>query len=79
MHDELRTPYLATSLGIPANETQPALQSEFYKQLIGKLAWAIGSSYGAPYSNNNCLARLHARDLAFQVVTEHGYSRAIKK
>jgi len=64
-------------LGIPATHAQPALQTEFYKELIGKLAWAVGSSYGTPYSNNTCLARLIARDLARELVTEHGYSWSI--
>ncbi len=67
-----------TPLGIPATQAQPALQSEFYKELVGKLAWAIGSSYGKPYSNNRCVARLEAVELARAIVTDHGYSEALK-
>jgi len=65
------------SLGIPAFDAQPALQGDFYKELVGKLAWAIGSSYGAPYSNNRCLARLAAIEIARAIVTDHGYSAGI--
>jgi len=74
----LPSPSAPPDLGIPAYEAQPPLQTEFYKELVGKLAWAIGSSYGAPYSNSRCAARIYAIDLAREVITEHGYSRMIK-
>jgi len=49
------------------------LQSEAYKELIGKLAWAIGSTYRAPYANTRTEARDWARVLAAATVNKHGY------
>lgn len=78
----MQLPYIVRDLttdllGIPASAAQPALQVDCYKELVGKLAWAIGSSYHTPYSNNRCVARLCALDLARVIVTGHGYPRHI--
>lgn len=66
------------ALGIPAYAAQQSLQSDFYKELVGKLAWAVGSTYGRPYCNRRSPVRRLAQDLARLVVTEHGYGEALK-
>ena len=64
-------------LGIPAEETQPALQSEAFKELVNKLAWALGSSYGKPYNNIRTQARASAIEVAMAVIVAHGYPKSI--
>jgi len=64
-------------LGIPATEAQPALQSDAYKELINKLAWAIGSSYDTPYNNTRTQTRATAIELASALIASHGYPRKI--
>jgi len=64
-------------LGIPAQECQPALQSDAYKEMVNKLAWAIGSCYDRPYNNTRTDARLAAIQLATGLVMAHGYPRKI--
>jgi len=65
------------ALGIPAQDAQPALQSDCYKELVNKLAWAIGSTYGVPYKTTRCPARLYALGLAQRVFADHGYPQKI--
>lgn len=69
--------FQGSQLGIPASEAQAALQSDAYKELVNKLAWALGSSYRMPYTNMRTLARVWACDLAKQTIIEHGYPSAI--
>lgn len=64
-------------LGIPASETVPQLQKDAYKELVNKLAWAVGSSYGAPYNNMRTQARVTANELAASLILAHGYPRQI--
>jgi len=65
------------SLGISADKCQPALQSEAFKELVNKLAWALGSSYAMPYNNIRTVARLAAVEIATAVILAHGYPRSI--
>jgi len=60
-------------LGVPAELAQPALQTSTYKELVNKLAWALGSSYGKPYNNMRTAARVWANSLAGQTIAKHGY------
>lgn len=64
-------------LGLPAYATQPLLQQDIYKELINKMAWAVGSTYRMPYHNLRTLARLVAKECARAIVTEHGYPHHI--
>lgn len=64
-------------LGIRPALAQPALQSDAFKELVNKLAWAIGSTYNAPYNNVRTPSRAMAVKFATAVVKEHGYPKSI--
>lgn len=64
-------------LGIPPHLTQPALQSDCFKELINKLSWALGSTYRAPYKNVRTPARTFALALAQICIRDQGYPRQI--
>lgn len=66
-------------LGIPANESIVGFQTEVFKELINKLAWAVGSTYRKQYRNRRTSARQVAIDLAKAVVIEHGYPEFMRK
>jgi len=67
------------SFGISASETQKALEVDCFKELVNKLGWAVGSTYGRPYANRTNAARQIALALAMVVVAEHGWPHSIKK
>lgn len=60
-------------LGVPANQTQEALQTDSYKELINKLAWALGSTYRTQYNNTRTPTRQLAARLARAVLISEGY------
>jgi len=66
-------------LGIPSHEAQIGLQMEATKELVNKLAWALGSAYRRPYSNMRTPAREAAWELVKQVIDEHGYPSHLAK
>jgi len=66
-------------LGIPASDTVVGFQTEVFKELINKLAWALGSTYREPYRNQRTRARQVAIGLAKCVVKEHGYPEFMRK
>jgi len=70
------TPPYSLSLGIPVADTIPILQSPAFKELVNKLAWAIGTTYDVPYTNTRCQARIRAVTLANMVLIGHGYPRS---
>jgi hypothetical protein len=65
--------------GIPAHLTKPEEQTDAFKELVNKLAWALGSTYRVPYGNSWTGARRNALELAKSVITDHGYPRMIQK
>jgi len=64
-------------LGLTADQCQPALQSDAFKELVNKLAWALGSTYGAPYNNTRTQARVSAVEIATALILRHGYPKNI--
>jgi hypothetical protein len=76
---EAITPNEDDIFGIPVSETHPALQTDVFKELINKIAWAIGNSYRVPYRNPRAGARKLAIDLAGSVIESAGYPRHIAK
>lgn len=64
-------------LGLPTGGAQPELQMDCYKELINKIAWAIGSAYRLPYNNQTTLSRQAATTLARDLVNRHGYPNHI--
>lgn len=60
-------------LGIPPQDTHPALQTDIFKELINKLAWALGSTYRQQYRNKTAPARVYALRMATRVIRDHGY------
>jgi len=60
-------------LGVPPGEIRPEVQSPVYVELINKLAWAIGTTYGVPYSSMRTLTREIATDLAKLLINSQGY------
>ncbi len=68
-----------TPLGIPAADTVPALQQDAFLELVNKLAWVLGSTYRAQYSNKGTVARRCAIQLATTIRVAHGYPSKIAK
>jgi len=66
-------------LGIPAVETVVGFQTEVFKELINKLAWALGSTYRLPYSNQRTPARQLAISIAKHLVDREGYPEYMRK
>lgn len=66
-------------LGIPPHEAQIALQQDVVKELVNKIAWALGSVYRRNYSNMKTPARSYAWRVAKQVLKDHGYPDKIRK
>lgn len=60
-------------LGVPAAFTHEALQTDAFKELINKLAWALGSTYRVPYNNTRTPARQLASRIARHVLETQGY------
>jgi len=67
------------SIGVPIEDTHPALQTDVYKELINKFAWVIGSTYRAPYRNKLTQTRKLAAELAKIVIDSAGYPRHIAR
>jgi len=61
------------AMGIPAKDTLPALQSDAFKEIVNKLAWALGTTYRVPYRNPRAGARLVAIRLAGLTIDSEGY------
>lgn len=63
------------ALGIPREAAQEELRPEVYKELINKLAWALGSTYRVNYSSNQMPARKYANELVGKIIFDHGFPR----
>jgi len=72
-------PQSPSPLGVNASATHEALQADCYKELINKLAWAIGSTFRTPFSNSRTPTRQLARKLASTLIVEHGYPERIAR
>jgi len=66
-------------LGLPAQETQLALQTDVCKELVNKIAWTLGSVYRRNYSNLRTPARAYAWRIVTKVLQDHGYPDKIAK
>jgi len=66
-------------LGVPAYLTSPQLQSDAFKELVNKLAWAVGSTYRMQYGNARSNTRQIAVRLAKSLITDEGYPGHIQK
>lgn len=66
-------------LGVPAPTTIVGFQTEVFKELINKFAWALGSTYRLPYSNQGTKARRLATLIAKHVVEKQGYPEYMEK
>lgn len=69
----------ALMLGIEAGSTHAALQTDCFKELVNKIAWALGSAYRQPYSGVRTPARQYAVLVAAAIQRDHGYPRKIAK
>lgn len=77
---EARTPKEESGLlGIPPSDTIVAFQTEVFKELINKFAWALGSTYRCAYSNQKTDARQLAIRIAKRVVEVEGYPTYMRK
>jgi len=65
-------------IGVPASETHLALQTDAFKELINKLAWALGSTYRTPYNNTLSPTRQLAIKVAHYVLAGQGYPSKIR-
>jgi len=70
---------VSDALGVPAHETNPAEQSDAFKELVNKLAWALGSTYRVQYGHVRTNCRKVAIEMAKIVVSDHGYPAHIQK
>lgn len=66
-------------LGVPAELTQVALQTDVFKELVNKLSWALGSTYRRSYANNRQRARQIAIKIATRLIDQEGYPQQIQK
>lgn len=66
-------------LGVPAPTTVVGFQTEVFKELINKFAWALGSTYRVAYSNQGTAARKLAVVIAKHVVERQGYPKYMEK
>jgi len=66
-------------LGVSADLTHPALQTDAFKELISKLAWVLGTTYEVPYSNNRTASRMYALRIARRILQDQGYPRSIAR
>lgn len=66
-------------LGVPPAETMPKFQTDVYKELINKFAWALGSTYRRSYSRLSAPARQLAISLAKEIVRGQGWPEHIRK
>ncbi len=66
-------------LGIPASETALGQQSDFFKELVNKMAWVLGTSYRCSYQRLDTESRLTALALANRVLSAHGYGAHLAK
>lgn len=73
-----KTPSVDT-LGVPASETHAALQTDAFKELVNKLAWALGSTYRTTYSNLRSPTRQLAIKMAGYVTQSQGYPGKIAR
>jgi len=75
------TPTEVTSglLGIPAFQTVADQQQDVYKELLNKIAWAIGSTYRQSYSGTRSNVRAEAGKVVRALIWEHGYPASIAK
>jgi len=67
------------AIGIPVSDTIPSMQTEFFKELINKFAWALGTSYRVRYSSPRAEPRRTAILLAGRVLSDLGYGTHLKK
>jgi len=66
-------------LGIPPADTQDALKADHYKELINKVAWALGTAYGCGYSSINQPSRKYAQRIVGAIIRDHGFPRSLAK
>lgn len=67
------------ALGIPASYSIIGFQTEVFKELINKFAWALGSTYRTAYSNQKTPTRQLAISIAKHVVSRQGYPEYLRK
>lgn len=63
----------AIPLGRPAASLTPEARHEALKELVNKIAWALGSTYRCPYTNRKTPTRLLAITLAASVLDRQGF------
>ena len=64
-------------LGLDAQDCQPQLATDVFKELVNKISWAVGSTYRQSYSNTRSNVRHVSRLIAVRLITEHGYPASI--
>jgi len=67
------------TLGIPPAATQPLMQTDAFKELVNKLAWALGSTYRKPYGQKRSSVRMVAQQMATSLMVVHGYPAHLAK
>jgi len=60
-------------LGIPASVTFPPLQTAAFKELVNKLAWALGTTYRVSYASARADSRRLATELAGELIKSEGF------
>lgn len=72
-------PLPEAALGLPVAETQPLLQPDCFKEVVNKIAWAIGSTYRVPYRSPHTGARAVALNVAQWIIEAQGYPIHIRR
>lgn len=61
------------SIGVHVDSTTDGYRSECIKELTNKLAWAMGTFYGVPYSSRATRVHGYVARAARAILRDHGY------
>lgn len=61
------------AFGIPSTDTVSTMQADAFKELVNKIAWAVGSAYQVPYAGERTRCRTYVRYLVADIMRDHGY------
>lgn len=67
------------SLGIHVEDTSLEWRHDRQKELINKVAWAVGTFYSVPYSARGSVAHGYAARIVRAVLRDHGYPGGLAK
>lgn len=67
------------AIGVHVDATSLGGRHDGLKELTSKLAWAMGTFYGVPYSGRNTAVNRYVAKCARAILRDHGYPRNLVK